>query len=177
MILPVILLVAGHAARAAAFPWEECGDQLGPAWFVVARPDDGRGRAYGTFRCQSLAFGELPCRAAVAVGRMDVVTTRSNGTLFYQLRAMKSGTTQGILAFFTGHGGGTAYCPLPNPRGAAFPLQPGALLSTWLSDERTAGRLASGLEVHTWACPGGDSIGRPDLSPLGLVHVPHEPVP
>lgn len=64
MLLGVLLALP--SGRPATFPWEACGDWLGPVWFVVAHPDTGHGRTYGTFRCQSLSFGPLPCRAALA---------------------------------------------------------------------------------------------------------------
>lgn len=56
-----------------------------------------------------------------------------------------------------------------------FPPSPAVLLSRWLRGERAAGHLSAGLEVHTWYCPDGESLGRLDLAPLGLVGVSHEP--
>ena len=98
----------------------------------------------------------------------------SNGLLFYGLQVRTTGTTEGILAFVDGRAGGAAYHPA---EASWFPTPPKALLTGWLADERAHGRLASGLEVHTWQCAGGTDLGALDLSALGLVHVPHAVAP
>ena len=108
-MLTLALLLTAWSAEPPPLPWDACGDTLDPAWFVVARSDGG----WGTFQCESLKFGDLPCRGAVAVGRLGVVFVRSNGTLFYELRSTRTGTTQSLRAFLDARAGGTRFDPAP----------------------------------------------------------------